>query len=182
MKKDLSHYTLLNYPIEILRFEEGVFAFHPDLDGCAAQGSTVDEAIANLDAARQLWLQVRIEDGLPIEEPVNEDECSGRVSLRMSSNIHAELVKMSRRQHVSLNQLLNTILAEYVGGNRLQQQFLEAIRELKSSIAFASVPQTFQQTAIRMLTTTGTPQGQFSAFAQGSGGRLFSLQPEEKIQ
>ncbi|HEX9671661.1 MAG TPA: type II toxin-antitoxin system HicB family antitoxin, partial [Thermoanaerobaculia bacterium] len=66
MKRGLRYYLSLEYPIQIVREEQGVFAFHPDLDGCAAQGASVDEAIANLDAARRLWLKVRLEDGLPI--------------------------------------------------------------------------------------------------------------------
>src|SRR5436305_12372077 len=134
MNRDLNHYLSLQYPAEIIRRDKGVFAFHPDLDGCAAQGVTVEEALANLDQARRLWLQARIEDGLPIEEPVDETEFSGRVSLRMSPDLHADLARVSRRQKVSLNQLLNNVLSEYVGGCRLQQQVLEAVREIKAAL------------------------------------------------
>lgn len=66
MKRDLAYHLSLEYPKQIIRREEGVFVFHPDLDGCAAQGETVEEALANLDVARRLWLAVRVEDGLPI--------------------------------------------------------------------------------------------------------------------
>ena len=69
MKRDLAYYVSLGYPKKIIRREEGVFAFHPDLDGCAAQGETVAEALGNLEAARKLWLKVRFEDGLPIDGP-----------------------------------------------------------------------------------------------------------------
>ncbi|HSK81619.1 MAG TPA: type II toxin-antitoxin system HicB family antitoxin [Thermoanaerobaculia bacterium] len=148
MKRDLAYYLSLEYPAEIVRRKEGVFAFHPDLDGCAAQGETVEEALANLDVARRLWLEVRVEDGLPIEEPVSEDDFSGRVSLRMSPSLHADLARMSRRQKISLNQLLNTILAEYVGGDRLRQQVLEAVREIRETLlANASAPETIARTS-----------------------------------
>ena len=135
MKRDLDHYLALNYPIEILREEGGVFAFHPDLDGCAAQGEGLEEAVANLDAARRLWIQTRLEEGLPIEEPVSQEECSGRVTLRMSPSLHAELLRISRRQRVSFNQLLNTALSDFAGGNRLQHQILELVQELRSGAA-----------------------------------------------
>jgi antitoxin HicB len=140
MKHDLAYYLSLNYPVELIREAEGVFAYHPDLDGCAAQGATLEEAIASLDAARELWLKVRLEDGLPIEEPVNEDDYSGRISLRMSPSLHADLVKISRRENISLNQLLNNALAEYVGGNRFQQQVLEAVREIKAAFCRPPAP------------------------------------------
>jgi antitoxin HicB len=152
MKRDLAYYLSLEYPAEIVRRKEGVFAFHPDLDGCAAQGETVEEAFANLDVARRLWLQVRVEDGLPIEEPVSEDDFSGRVSLRMSPSLHADLARMSRRQKISLNQLLNTILAEYAGGDRLRQQVLEAVREIRETLlANASAPETIARTSTARL-------------------------------
>ena len=131
MKRDLRYYMSLEYPIQLMREPGGVFAFHPDLDGCAAQGDTVEEAIANLDAARRLWLKVRLEDGLPIEEPLREEECSGRISLRMPPSLHAELGRLARREKISLNQLLNNILAEYLGASRMQRQVLEIVSELK---------------------------------------------------
>jgi antitoxin HicB len=135
MSDNLNYYLGLNYPIEILRSDDGVFAFHPDLDGCAAQGESVGEAISNLDAARKLWLSVRLEDGLSVAEPVNEEECNGRATIRMSGALHAELLKISRRQRISLNQLVNNALSEYVGGNRLQRQVTEITEAFRSAIA-----------------------------------------------
>ncbi len=115
--KTLDEYLSLSYPYQLIRDPDqgGFFACHPDLDGCAAQGETAEEAVAQLDAARELWIETRLEDGLPVPEPA-EEEPSGRVSLRMPSSLHAQLAKKASRQGVSLNLLLNTILAEYVGG------------------------------------------------------------------
>ena len=140
MSEELNYYLGLNYPIEILRSEDGVFALHPDLDGCAAQGESVEDAVSNLDVARKLWLSARLEDGLSVAEPVNEEECNGRATIRMSGALHAELLKISRRQRISLNQLVNNVLSEYVGGNRLQQQVLEIAKELRSALAATQSP------------------------------------------
>ena len=114
--KTLDEYLSLSYPYELIRDPEqgGFFACHPDLDGCAAQGETAEEAVAQLDAARELWIETRLEDDLPVPEPVDE-EPSGRVSLRMPSSLHARLARSASRQGVSLNLLLNTILAESQG-------------------------------------------------------------------
>jgi len=46
----------------------GFFASHPELPGCFAPGETADEAVQELDAAREVWSEVRLEDGLPIPE------------------------------------------------------------------------------------------------------------------
>jgi len=137
MKQDLDHYLSLSYPVELIREEGGVFAFHPDLDGCAAQGATVDEALANLDDARMLWIKTRLEDGLPIEEPTRAEQYSGRVLLRMPSALHADLAKIARRQGVSLNQLMNTALAEYAGGSRMASQLLATTDRIKAMLSYS---------------------------------------------
>lgn len=115
MHKDLAYYLSLNYPIELTR-EEGIFvASHPDLPGCVSQGETADEAIFNLDDARATWLSVRLDDKLVIPEPIDE-ELSGRITLRMMPSLHAQLAQIAARRDLSLNLLINTVLAQYAGG------------------------------------------------------------------
>ena len=46
-------------------------ASHPDLDGCMASGWTADEAVRNLDDARELYLADLRARGLQIPEPRN---------------------------------------------------------------------------------------------------------------
>lgn len=140
--KTLDHYLSLNYPYELIRDTEegGFFVTHPDLDGCAAQGETVEEAVENLDVARELWIETRLEDGLPVPEPAPEDP-SGRVSLRMPSSLHAKLVRVADRQGVSLNLLLNAALAEYVGGATTQITMQDLVRELTSIVARTRGPE-----------------------------------------
>jgi len=133
MAKTLEDYLSRSYPIELILDEEegGYFVQHPDLDGCAAQGETVEEAIENLEVARELWIEAQWEDGLPIPEPP-PFELSGRVSLRMAPSLHAQLAKIASRQEVSLNLLLNTILAERSGYVLAEDRALDAINGLKS--------------------------------------------------
>jgi antitoxin HicB len=117
MARDLPYYLSLDYPVEMFRGEGAFFVHHPDLPGCMSQGDTADEALANLDDAREGWLRVALEAGQPIAEPLGEDEMeySGHISLRMTPTLHAALAASARRQGVSLNQLINTVLAEYRG-------------------------------------------------------------------
>jgi antitoxin HicB len=117
VKKDLAHYQALSYPIELIQEGGGFVASHPDLPGCIAQGVTADEAVVNLAQARAAWLEVRFEDGLFIPAPLPE-EFSGRISLRMPAALHASLAANARRQGVSLNQYMVTLLAEAAGSSR----------------------------------------------------------------
>ncbi len=49
---------------------------------------------------------------------VTEDEYSGRVTLRVTKSLHKLASLMADREGVSLNQLLNTMIAEAVGERR----------------------------------------------------------------
>lgn len=44
-------------------------AFHPELEGCLAQGRTASEAIENLKEASDLYVESLREDGLDIPPP-----------------------------------------------------------------------------------------------------------------
>jgi predicted RNase H-like HicB family nuclease len=144
MTNELEYYLSLEYPCELVRDAVGgtYFAHHPDLPGCAAQGDNANEAVVNLDAARRLWIETRLQDSLSIPEPV-EDEPSGRVSLRMATSLHAELNRIAGRKGVSLNLLLNTILAAYVGRFDYREDLRacrEELLELRDALAASGTP------------------------------------------
>lgn len=132
--KNLEHYLSLSYPIELRRNPEhgGYFAFHPDLEGCMAEGATAEEAIANLGDSRELWLELRFKKNYPIPEPLDEDEFSGRISLRMMSSLHSKLAKEAARRGISLNLLINTVLAEHAGGAAHATELAEAVASLQA--------------------------------------------------
>jgi antitoxin HicB len=141
MKKNLDYYLSLNYPIELTR-EGGFFvAAHPDLPGCVAQGDTADEAIANLDDAREAWIAVGLEDKQFIPEPLPE-EFSGRLSLRMPRALHGALAHEAQRQGVSLGQFIVSALSGAVGFGRVVEQsknvevseLVQAVKELRVAV------------------------------------------------
>jgi antitoxin HicB len=115
-KKDLTYYLNLPYPSELTPCEGGgYFARHPDLDGCATQGEDVDETLANLRTAREMWLQAQLEDGAKVAEPP-PPEPSGRLMLRVPLRLHAELERHAAAAGLSLNRLLNEILFNHANG------------------------------------------------------------------
>jgi antitoxin HicB len=69
--KNSSYYLSLSYPIEIQEGERGgYFVTNPDLDGCMAEGASLEEAVANLADSRELWIEARLENGYPVPEPL----------------------------------------------------------------------------------------------------------------
>jgi antitoxin HicB len=68
--KPLDYYLSLKYPALLVAEPEGGYtALHPDLRGCVAVGETPEEALANLEEARRLWLEVAHERGDEIPLP-----------------------------------------------------------------------------------------------------------------
>ena len=60
-----------DYHINIFYSEddEGYIADIPDLWPCSAFGETPEQALAEVLLAKEAWLEVAREDGLPIPEP-----------------------------------------------------------------------------------------------------------------
>ena len=55
--RSLSYYLSLQYPIDVYPEERGFTVMIHDLPGCMSQGETMDEAIFNIDKAKNLWLE-----------------------------------------------------------------------------------------------------------------------------
>jgi len=57
----------MKFIVTINKDEDGVFVVEcPAIPGCVSQGSTKEEALANIQEAIQLCLEVRAERGLPL--------------------------------------------------------------------------------------------------------------------
>ena len=50
--------------------DEEYIADIPDLNPCSASGATPEEALNEVLIAKELWLEVAREEGLPIPEPM----------------------------------------------------------------------------------------------------------------
>ncbi|WP_245940098.1 type II toxin-antitoxin system HicB family antitoxin [Stenomitos frigidus] len=76
-RKALKHYLNLSYPITIYPEAEGGYvAVIKDLPGCITQGETPDEIMANIEEARQLWIETVYEHGdeIPLPSDVLYDD------------------------------------------------------------------------------------------------------------
>jgi antitoxin HicB len=116
MEKTIDYYMNLPYTLELQHDpEEGWFIKVRELRGCMSQGDTPEEAVAMLQEAMELWLEVALEEGLSIPEPRDEEDYSGKFVLRMPRSLHRELVESAAHDGVSLNQYINVVLARAIG-------------------------------------------------------------------
>lgn len=135
MKQTLDVYMALHYPAKLIQRDDGnYFATHPDLQGCMAEGHSADEAMNNLRASRKAWIETRLSGGYSVPEPAAEEEYSGKLLLRMSPRLHAGLSEAAANENVSLNQLINGVLSEYLGEARLYGKFSDRLQQMQESI------------------------------------------------
>ena len=115
MMKTIEYYMNLPYTIELIKDPEGWFVRVKELEGCMSQGDTAEEAIEMIQEAMELWLEVSLEDGLPIPEPRPDEDYSGKFVVRVPRSLHRDLVEQAAREGTSLNQTINVALARAAG-------------------------------------------------------------------
>jgi antitoxin HicB len=119
MKKKLSYYLNLPYPIEVQPLPKdeggGYYAHFSDFDiGTAhGDGATLDKAIEEARISLELTLGDMLEQGLTIPEP--NSAYSGRFNVRLPKTLHRKLAQQAKAEEVSLNQFVTSLLAEGVG-------------------------------------------------------------------
>lgn len=108
----VEYYLNLQYPVTIYpSLEGGYVAQIKDLPGCLTQGETLEETMANIDEARELWIETAYEAGDDIPLPSTDENYSGKLLLRMPKSLHRRLAEESEREGVSLNQYIVFLLS-----------------------------------------------------------------------
>lgn len=77
----------------------------------AAHGETPENAVREIRAVVGYALDDLEESGESIPEPYRKRFFSGRLNLRMSKQLHRQLVVEAKQEGISLNQWINTKLA-----------------------------------------------------------------------
>ncbi|MFB2833729.1 type II toxin-antitoxin system HicB family antitoxin [Floridanema evergladense] len=143
-RESLEFYLSLKYPITLYPDsdpEVGYVIEIKDLPGCMTQGETVDEAMSNIEEARELWIEAVYEQGNDIPLPSTENQYSGRVLLRMPRSLHQQLVENAEREEVSFNQYVVSLLSErnaYRDIDKINKQ-LDSIHSLLSEQKVSSL-------------------------------------------
>ena len=125
--KDLNYYMGLPYTIVLRPDEAGdIVARIEELPGCAADGANPSEAIENVRESQKLWVQDCLEAKDPVPEPALEEELpSGKWLQRVPRSLHQKLTRLAKRENVSLNQLVTSVLSEAVISKTLVAEWKE---------------------------------------------------------
>lgn len=120
---------IFSYPINLRPLSDdeggGWLATVPDLPGCMSDGETQAEALTNIQGAITSWLEEAAELERPVPKP---GSVRGEWRQRVPKSLHEDLKRCAQTEGVSLNQLVTSILARYVGDGPLKQRPVEAVR------------------------------------------------------
>lgn len=106
----------------------GFVASIHEFPGCIAEGDTPDEALISLEKAASAWLESAMDTGYHVRDPVSFYGYSGKIALRVPRGLHKQVAELSELEECSVNQLLVTAIAEYVGGSRAYSKLSETVR------------------------------------------------------
>ena len=132
MKKTLKYYLSLEYPIVVTPIAKenggGYEASIPQLGRYTfvGDGSTIEEAIKNLNETKRSYFKKFYGEEKPIPEPeIATDDYSGRILLRIPSYLHGALAEQANRNGISLNQHISNLLAFGIPIHELKQTIRE---------------------------------------------------------
>ncbi len=120
--KTVEQYLELPYHVLVGRDDEGDGAAWAarveELPDCTASGTTPEEAVARARGLMATWIQGALDARRAIPKPRPDAAPSGRLLVRMPRTLHAELARTAETEGISLNQLINGVLASGVGWRR----------------------------------------------------------------
>ena len=115
---------LPDYPFTIRKLTEeeggGFLIEFPDLPGCMSDGGTMEETIKNGQDAVSCWLSAAKDLGRAIPSPGKFESQSGKWVQRVPKSLHCRLVEQAKREGVSLNTLIISMISESMGYRSLQ--------------------------------------------------------------
>lgn len=114
------------------------------LNGCIGQGDTIEEAVKELEENEAVWLETAEEVGIPIPAVQVEipQEYSGKMTLRVSPNVHRKAAAYAKKEGISLNQYINDAIvsknSEMSTLNFLSENVLDFAVRMKQTITGGS--------------------------------------------
>ena len=77
-----------------------------ELDGCQTTADTLGELYQDLNEIMESYLEIKLENNLPIPIPTNVEKYSGKFVVRLPKTLHQRLAVEANKEGVSLNQLV----------------------------------------------------------------------------
>src|SRR3990172_7837794 len=107
--------------------EGGYLAEVLELPGCISEGETPEEAFRNVDEAMAGWITAALDMKRPIPDPVGDNEYSGHLPLRISSELHRFAALRALQEGTSLNQWIAKAIATQLAKANLADELADQV-------------------------------------------------------
>ena len=129
--KPIEYYLEAVYPVTVYPAPEGGYVAEiEDLPGCITEGETLEEVFQRIEDTRRAWIEIQYEDGAEIPLPRTEQQYSGKFLIRIPKGLHRQLAEQAKREGVSLNQYVETMLATRATLKDFSDQVAEGLTTL----------------------------------------------------
>jgi predicted RNase H-like HicB family nuclease len=112
-KKELKYYLGLNwsYTIEqsVHKRKKLYIIRVNELPGVCTDAYTIEKGMQDIQDAIAATIELYLDQGDPIPEPINKEEFKGNISYRTTSERHYFLAKLAQQKHVSMNKALDMV-------------------------------------------------------------------------
>lgn len=115
MVKDLKYYLSLPWQFEFTKHPDGRYSAVVVGLSCYSGGDTLEEASKGIQEALEFYIESCLEDNMPISEPQDIENASGRIAIRTSKTTHLKLLQLSKKEGVSVSHLVNDAIVKQYG-------------------------------------------------------------------
>ena len=113
-KKDLDYYLNLpwTYTIETESHKGRLYYIIRvnELPGICTDAEDLNQGLEEIKEAIACAVEIYMEKGEPVPEPVSREEFKGKILYRTDSNRHYLIAKLAKIKHTSISKTLDTII------------------------------------------------------------------------
>ena len=109
-EKNLEYYLSLPWKFEFEKAPEGGYYACVKGISCYSHGDNLEHAAEQIEEALETYIEGCLENNIPVSEPISEDECSGRISIRVAKSLHCKLSNIAKEEDLSVSHLINDAL------------------------------------------------------------------------
>ena len=127
-EEEIAAYVAKPYARILTPAEEGGYVAEIlEIPGAMSEGDTEKEAVQMVNDALAGVIEVMLEDGETIPEPMGFNEHSGQFRLRVSSSVHREAAMRAQVEGISLNQWVGQAVVARLAGQSLADEVVEKL-------------------------------------------------------
>lgn len=112
-KKDLKYYLGLNWSFTIEQSQHKGKKFYVirvnELPGVCTDAVTVEQGMKDIREALAATIELYLEQGDVIPEPIQKEQFKGNIAYRTTSERHYFLAKLAQQHHLSMNKTLDML-------------------------------------------------------------------------